>query len=523
MPRTRRNRTSSAVAIQPAVRCAIYTRKSTNEGLDRHFNTLDNQRERAESYVASQENWLVLAARYDDGGFSGGNTDRPALKRLLADVKAGLLDTIIVYKLDRLSRSLPDFVKIHEFLERHNVALVSVTESINTSTPHGRMMVNVLFSFAQYERELIGERTRDKLSAARRRGQWTGGRPPLGYDTVPEGGRIVVNKTEADQVRAIFHLYVERPSLVEASQELNRRGWRQKSWIAKTGRPCGGRPWNNASVRTLLKNPLYIGRQKLGDETFKGDHESIVTKKLFDQVQRLLTENRTSGGAGARNRHGFLLRGLLRCSACDAAMVPTPTSKGARLYRYYSCRAAQKHGHATCPTKSVNADKVEAFVVDQIRRIGADPALQDETFRQAVAEVKAKARGLRLEARRLKNDLGPAKADVERLVAAVSRCDGPAADAITEKLTATQERLAVLRARQVEIKTELADLKSQSIDRDDLARALEAFDPIWDVLLTQERERVMQLLIERIDYDGRELTITWRLSGFGDFAAEVSP
>ncbi|MCP4003158.1 MAG: hypothetical protein GY725_03075 [bacterium] len=335
----------------------------------------------------------------------------------------------------------------------------------------------------------------------------------------------MINKTEAEQVKSIFQLYVETPSLVQVSQELNRRGWRTKAWTAKTKRPCGGKKWNNASVRNLLRNPLYIGRQKLGDDTFKGDHDPIVTKKLFDQVQRLLSENRTSGGAGARNRHGFLLRGLLRCSACDAAMVPTPTTKGARLYRYYTCRAAQKNGHATCPTKSMNADKVEAFVVDQIRRIGADPALQEQTFRQAVAEVKAKARGLRLEARRLKNDLGPAKADVERLVAAVSRVDGPAADAVAEKLTTAQERLAQIKARQAEIKTELADLKAQSIDRDDLAQALEAFDPIWDVLLTPERERVLQLLIEAIEYDGGtgNLQITWRLAGFGAFSAEVSP
>ncbi|MCP4006265.1 MAG: recombinase family protein, partial [bacterium] len=479
MPRPHRNRTSSAVAIQPAVRCAIYTRKSTNEGLDQAFNSLHNQRDAGESYVASQrhENWTVLTDQYDDGGFSGGNTERPALKRLLTDAEAGRIDIIVVYKLDRLSRSLLDFLNLHRSLEALGVQIVSVTEPIDTRTPIGRAFVNILVSFGQMEREVAGERTSHKIQAARRRGRWTGGHPPLGYDTVPEGGRIVVNKVEAEQVKAIFQLYAETPSLVEVAQELNRRGWRTKAWTAKTKRPCGGKKWNNASVRNLLRNPLYIGKQKLGEETFNGDHESIVTKKLFDQVQRLLTANRTSGGAGARNRHGFLLRGLLRCSACNASMVPTPTSKGARLYRYYTCRAAQKNGHATCPTRSVNADKVEAFVVDQIRRIGADPELQHETFRQAVAEVKAKARGRRLEAKRLKNDLTPAKADVERLVAELTRRDGPAADAIAAELTAAQERLAQIKGRQAEIKTELADLKAQSIDRDDLTRALEAFDP----------------------------------------------
>ncbi|MCP3998943.1 MAG: recombinase family protein, partial [bacterium] len=386
-------RRSSAVAkIQPATRCAIYCRKSTTQGLEQEFNSLDAQREAAESYVASQrhENWVVIPDRYDDGGYSGGTTKRPALKQLETDVKAGKIDCIIVYKYDRLSRTMLDFLELLETFKKHDVSFVSVSQRFDTSTPVGQMTMNMLLSFAEFERHIIADRTRDKIQAARRRGRWTGGRPPLGYDTVPEGGRIVVNKIEAEQVKTIFQLYVETPSLVEVSQELNRRGWRTKAWTAKTTRPCGGRPWNNASVRTLLRNPLYVGRQKLGGETFPGDHEPIVTKKRFDQVQRLLTENRTSGGAGVRNRHGFLLRGLLRCSACDAAMVPTPTSKGARLYRYYTCRAAQKNGHGSCPTKSVNADKVEAFVVDQLRRIGADPALQDATFQQAVSEVKAR-------------------------------------------------------------------------------------------------------------------------------------
>ncbi len=506
-------------------RCAIYTRKSTDAGLDRDFTSLDNQREACERFIADHayEGLTAIPHRYDDGGFSGGNTDRPALQQLIRDVEAGVVDCVVAYKYDRLGRSMIDCLQLFQLFERLGVRFISVTQQIDTSTSHGRMFVNNLLSFAQYEREVISERTRDKIHAARRRGKWTGGRPPLGYDTIPQGGRIVVNRAEAEQVKTIYQLYVETPSLVHVAQELSRRGWRTKAWTAKTDRPCGGRPWNNASVRTLLRNPLYIGRQRLGDETFKGDHDPIVTQKLFKEVQQLLTENRTTGGAGPRNRHGFLLRGLLRCSACDAAMVPTPTSKGARLYRYYSCRAAQKHGHGSCPTKSVNADKVETFVVDQIRLIGADPELQDQTFRQAVSEVKARARGLRLEARRLKNDLGQAKADVERLVAAVSRCDGPAADAIAEELASAQERLAQIRNRQAEIKIELAELKSQSIDRDDLIRALEAFDPIWEVLLTPERERVMQLLIEHIDYDGKKLEITWRLAGFGEFSAEVSP
>jgi len=518
----RNGRSRAAVAtVTSPTRCAVYTRKSTDEGLDRDFSSLDNQRERAENYAASQ-GWTAVATRYDDGGFSGGNVERPALKRLLADVEAGLVDAIVVYRLDRLSRSLADFVGLHRFLEKHGVALVSVTESINTQTPHGRMMVNVLLSFAQYERELVAERTRHKIEASRRRGKWTGGRPVLGFDTVPEGGRIVVNKDEAEQVRSIFQLFTETPSLIAVAQELSRRGWRPKTWVAKTGRACGG-SWNRVTLHRLLTDPLYTGMQKLGTETFPGEHPAIVPRKLFDQVQRLLADSRSTGSAGVRNGHGCLLRGLLRCTACEAAMTPGWSRSRARLYRYYRCVHAEKNGHAACPTKSVRADKVEQFVVDQIRRIGTDPELQQATFEQALAQIKAQRRGLRAEAKRLQRDLVTTRSDVERLVGALSRTTGPAADAIAAELAKVQERVAALEARQREVEAEIAALAAQDVDREAVARALREWDELWSVLLTPERERVLKLLVDRIDYGGGELTIQWRLAGFGQLASEVAP
>ncbi len=213
------------------VRCAVYTRKSTDEGLERDFNSLDAQLEACQSFIASQkhEGWSLVERQYADGGFTGANTNRPALQRLLADIELGLVDAVVVYKLDRLSRSLIDFLKLCEMLEKHGVSVVSVTQTINTGTSHGRMMLNVLLSFAQYERELIGERTRDKIRAARRRGKWTGGHPPLGYDVAPEGRRLIVNESEAEQVRSIFELYLDKQSLIDVAVELNRRGWRTKT------------------------------------------------------------------------------------------------------------------------------------------------------------------------------------------------------------------------------------------------------------------------------------------------------
>ena len=213
-----------------AVRCAIYTRKSTEEGLSQEFNSLDAQREAAESYIQSQRGlgWKLIPTRYDDGGYSGGNLDRPALQQLLADVDAGLVDCILVYKVDRLSRSLLDFARIMERLDQRNVSFVSITQQFNTTTSLGRLTLNILLSFAQFEREIIGERTRDKLAAARRKGKWIGGTPPLGYDVAPEGRRLLINETEAAQVRDTFALYSMHEGLIPVVEELNRRGWGTK-------------------------------------------------------------------------------------------------------------------------------------------------------------------------------------------------------------------------------------------------------------------------------------------------------
>ena len=424
---SRRSGRALAIATAP-VRCAVYTRKSTDEGLDKDFNTLDAQRGAAESYIESQrhEAWNAIPERYDDGGYSGGNLERPALKRLLADVAAGLIDVVVVYKYDRLSRSMLDFLQMLDFFERHDVSFVSVSQRFDTSTPIGRMTLQILMSFGEFERQIIAERTRDKIHAARRRGKWTGGTPPLGYDIAPEGGRLVANKTEAALVNQIFKLYVDSSSLVKVAEELTRRGWQRKSWTTRDGkrRQCGR--WDRGNVRRLLTDPICIGKQKLGAETFRGEHRGIVPKALFDKVQRLLDQNLRDRGARTRNKHGALLRGLLRCSACNAAMAFAPAKRGGKVYRYYRCSAAVRNGHRSCPTRSINADRVDQFVVDEIRRIGADPALQEATFTEAVRQVKAHARGLRVEAKRLKKDLERRRADVERLVATVSRVTGQA-------------------------------------------------------------------------------------------------
>ena len=225
------------------LRCAIYTRKSTDEGLDQEFNSLDAQREAAEAFIFSQRSGglVALPERYDDGGFTGGNLDRPALERLLADIRPGVIDCVVVYKVDRLSRSLIDFARIIEVFEKHNVSFVSVTQQFNTTNSLGRLTLNILLSFAQFEREIIAERTRDKISAARRKGKWIGGRPVLGYDIDPHGSRLTINADEALQVRTIFKLYLDYNALVPVVREIHRRGWRTKQWVTRKGVTHGGK------------------------------------------------------------------------------------------------------------------------------------------------------------------------------------------------------------------------------------------------------------------------------------------
>jgi DNA invertase Pin-like site-specific DNA recombinase len=281
------------------LRCAIYTRKSTEEGLNQEFNTLEAQREAAEAYVASQRQlgWLVAAERYDDGGYTGANLERPALRRLLEDIERGTVDCVLVYKIDRLSRSLLDFARLIEVFERHHVSLVSVTQPLNTTASLGRLTLNILLSFAQFEREMISDRTRDKMAAARRKGKWVGGTPVLGYDIAPTGGRLLVNPEEAERVRAIFALYLQQGSTEAVLAELQERQWTTKSWKTRDGTEHAGQLFQKAGLERLLRNVLYLGQVPYRGESYEGEQEAIVERAVWERVQERLGSQRTQSKA----------------------------------------------------------------------------------------------------------------------------------------------------------------------------------------------------------------------------------
>ena len=517
MTRATRRRAATA-APRATVRCAVYTRKSTEEGLDQEFNSLDAQREAAEAYIESQrgEGWTLVPDRYDDGGFSGGNMERPALKRLMADVEAGRIDAVVVYKLDRLSRSLLDFTRMMEVFDARQVAFVSITQKFDTSTSMGRLMLHILLSFAQFEREMIAERTRDKMSAARRKGKWVGGTPILGYDIAPEGGRIVVNEREARHVSEVFETYVAEASLVGTAKALAERGIRTKAWTSKKGRDHGGRPFDKSNLRSLLTNVTYTGRVRYRGTIYDGEHEAIVERDLFDRAQEILRHNGRTGGASVRNKHGALLKSIARCAPCDASMVHTWTLKGRKRYRYYVCLQAQKRGWSTCPTKSIPAAEIERFVVDRIRTIGQDHDLVSATLADARRQHEEHVSRIADDLRDAEDDLRALAAQTKRLVAKKDR-------AATDRLATVQERTREAERRQTELRERLAAAERERVDPDDLDAALSLFDPVWDALYPREQARVLRLFVERVGYDGRAgtLAITFRPTGIKTLAQEI--
>lgn len=490
----------------PRIRCAIYTRKSTEEGLEQEFNSLDAQRESGEAYIASQktEGWVCLPEKYDDGGFTGGNMDRPALKRLMADIEAGKVDCIVVYKVDRLSRSLIDFARLMEVFERKKISFVSVTQQFNTTQSMGRLTLNILLSFAQFEREIISERTRDKIAAARRKGKWSGGRSILGYDVDPTTKKLVVNPVDAEEVRRVFRMYLDRGSLLDVARELNREGSRTKAVQTKKGAAYGGREWDKPAVLKVLTNVLYVGRVRYKTETHPGEHSAIVDEATWSGVQERLRHNGRSGGMLVRNKHGALLKGLVHCGPCGVTMGHTYSTKsGTRIYRYYVCYKAQKQGWDSCPCRSLPAEQIEGFVVEQIKRIGQDPALLSTTLAKCREQAEAQRESINGELAIVERDLASVHADLARVAA-----DAASSPHAAARLADLHEKVRVLEDTATTLRGQIRALDSDEIAKADVDAALADFDGVWSRLSPKEQARLIRMLIQRVDYDATKGSIS---------------
>lgn len=492
---------------EPAiVRCAVYTRKSTDDGLEQEFNSLDAQRESGEAYIQSQksEGWQLIPTQYNDGGYTGANMERPGLRQLLKDIEAGTVHCVVVYKVDRLSRSLLDFSKIMETFDKHNVAFVSVTQAFNTASSMGRLILNVLLSFAQFEREMISERTRDKIAATRRKGKWSGGMPVLGYNV--QNGKLVVDGREESMVREIFQLYLELGSALEVAANLNARGWRRKEWTTRKGAQVGGKPFDKNSLYKLLSNVVYVGKVRHHENVYVGEHDGIVDPKIFERAQELLRTNAGGKAQCQRNRHHALLRGLVKCASCGCGMHHAYTTKKTRLYRYYVCQNAQRRGWKTCHAPSLPATELEAFVVEQIKSLGQEPSLVQDTIREVSRQHLAQIAVLKTERRTLGQD-NRQKLDWVNGKHGDEFCSHSEPTVKTSILN-NEKRLAI-------IATELDTLGSLCIEEDAIQQSLSDFEGLWKSMAPSDQHRVIQLLVKEVAFDGatNDLTISYHSTG----------
>jgi site-specific DNA recombinase len=354
------------------IRCALYTRKSSEEGLDQSFNSLHAQREACESYVASQrhEGWQAISTHYDDGGFSGGNMDRPGLVHLMEDIAAHRIDTVVVYKVDRLTRSLADFAKIVEAFDAQGVSFVSVTQQFNTTSSMGRLTLNILLSFAQFEREVTGERIRDKIAASKKKGMWMGGVLPLGYDH--RDRQLVVNPEEARLVKEIFTQYLRLGNVFDLKQYLDQKGLRSKVRITTIGKKRGGELFGRGALYHLLANPIYVGEISHRKQVHPGKHEAILDRTLWDEVQAKLKSNRQSLTTRTNAQSSSMLAGLL-FDANGIPYTPQHSVKKGRRHRYYTSRATLRRAKNQPPITRISATEIEKLVVNRIMRFLESP------------------------------------------------------------------------------------------------------------------------------------------------------
>lgn len=495
---------SKAKGLEPppaarTTRCAIYTRVSSDDGLSQTFTSIDAQRASGEAFIKAHEHegWRCLPERFEDGGYSGGNLERPAIQRLLEKVEAGEIDCIIVYKLDRFTRSIRDFGRLAEILERKKVALVSVTQSIDTATSMGRLMLHILLSFAAFERELASERTRDKIALMRQRGQWSGGRPPLGYDI--NASKLIINEDEACVVRSLYAKYLEVRSLSAVLEWAKENGVCNKAWTSKGDRSMGGCGFVKSTLAQLLSSVVYIGRVPHKDKSFPGQHPGIVDPVIYKRVQELLAENGRCGSSTVRNKHGGLLKGILKCGCCGGPMVHSSTRKrDGTIYRYYLCLTRQAYGAKRCAGGTVPAGQIEDFVLEKVRAGYADPALVTLVLDTARSRAEERIRDLEARCAALTAE----HADAENTVG------GRAGNARTSTVRSCTEIAAELADAREQLDRERAGL----VDRATVESGLRQFDAIWSTLSPSEKSRVLALSVAEVTFDGANGEITIELN-----------
>ncbi|MDP1826614.1 MAG: recombinase family protein [Archangium sp.] len=490
-------------------KCAVYTRKSTTAGLEQEFNSLDAQREACVAYVNRQQNWKLLDEHYDDGGFTGANTDRPAFQRLMADVESGKVDIVVVYKVDRLSRSLLDFAKVMERLDKAGASFVSVTQNFSTADAMGRLTMNLLASFAEFEREMISERTRDKIAASRRRGKWTGGPCPFGYNVVDK--KLTINELEAPIVREAFEVLLQHRRMATVAAVMNER----ERLPRKTKRLDEKPQWTKDTIAKLLRNPLYGGLMMYRDERHPGEHPAIIDPVTFQRAQVVL-----AGRERHLKFHGlnfdYILRGLIKCGKCGKPMTPASTRKGRSVYRYYRCTTRDKRGTDACDVLPLAAGAIEDYVVDRIAEASLGPTLMADIEQALAARLAAKRQTLATVKEKAPDIIAEHSSKASKLVDELTRLEGRSRGvaaaklrAETDLLTSAERSLADAERGLVEVLGAIADLKP-------VLRVLGNFKELWGVMTPTNRVRMLSALIDEVRVHEQDGSVNIALIDFAN-------
>ena len=475
--------------------CGLYTRVSSRNQADSDYSSLETQRERLEAYCLSQENYTVFRV-YEDGGFSADSLDRPALKEMLRDVREGRLNCILAYKIDRLTRSVRDFHQLMDLFDRCGVKFVSVTQSLDTQNPMGRLLRNVLLDFAQFEREMTADRTRDKMFQRAQKGLWNGGNVPYGYSA--ENKRLIVNVEEAPRLRFIFQGFAEDPSLSRLREELHRRGCYTRS----------GKPWSKMALDHILRNPIYCGFIRFNEQRFKGDHEPLIKEVLFDKVQSL---RRDRGHGATKSSRVFLLKGLIRCSQCGSLMTPHYTQKRHKdgsVYRipYYRCTKTLHFDNSICQIKHINADTVEHSVVQKLSDLSQNEAFLRISVDELNGDLKRKIEPLERETGQIKKRLQEIEGEVGRYVKALGQ-GKLSIERLEEEIGGLEADKHVLQQRLDELQRRINESTTRDFNAEILQRTLRNFRSAFGTLTPPEQTDALQCVLKSVTVHPHKLDL----------------
>jgi len=510
---------------KPVKWCAIYTRKSTDENLGSDFTSLDSQREYCEAFIKSREGegWRLFPIAYNDPGFSGGNMERPGLKHLLSDARQGKFQAVVTYKYDRLSRNTKDFLHVLDIFDKQAIAYVSVTQPIDTGSSVGRLMRSILMDFAQFERELIGERTRDKRAAMAKKGKWPGGQPVLGYDIDEETKKLKVNAAEAKQVRVLYETYLKTKSLSQTAITLNKQGLRMKKWTTRGGNVRGGRRFNKSNLDYVIRNPVYLGKIRHKEDVHEGEHKAILDAATFQRTMRQLAANGEKKKSPNQDKHNFLLRGLVRCGTCGQQMTPNFAYSKGKKYFYYKCVSVNLLDKTACTTKSAPARELERLVLDRVAFLGKKKSVVEEVVERARQMTGSELPAKKKEKVRIIAEIGRLEAEVGN-VTAILAAQGPAAPqyrALMDKLGLVQSRREELEKQVQRLDYEVVELETRQIDAELIRRNLENFSAYYTNLTPQQQKELLALLIAEIVYDPAASKIKLTLRPLPDLDFQV--